>query len=310
MKNDEQIIELLDQTGHLRHPFGNNQRVNGLSYSHLSLTNPTIVTATASFQEFMLSDLEPLALRHYGRSARCDGDVGPATRELFDLPRCGCADYGHAHADVQAAIGSGNWAGCHGIGDFHAVKAYLDKRGMPSFWKDVWDEVWDNVVRMYDAIGLRWILTEDRSEANTAISFPSNLRGAIGLAIVGHGQTCNSHIWMKILASYKPRDLVWYLSLLLAHEGGHNTGLQHTRGGIMHPSINGSPLKWIGDPSYPVLKRLYGGVPISPVPEPPEPPVPPKPPATGRQGLITWSNGELEDIHIMPRAKVPGEVKT
>ena len=47
------------------------------------------------------------------------------------------------------------------------------------------------------------------------------------------------------------------------HELGHNAGLQHTRGGVMSPSIvHGLPSSWKGDPSRSVLARYYGGEPI------------------------------------------------
>jgi hypothetical protein len=53
------------------------------------------------------------------------------------------------------------------------------------------------------------------------------------------------------------------------HELGHNAGLDHSRGGVMNPSIvSGLAPSWAGDPSEPILNRYYGGEPIE------QPPVP------------------------------------
>lgn len=282
---DEQIIQLLFDTGHLQFPFGERQAIQANSDAlALPLTNPFIERAMASYHDFMSECLDPLCIKHHGRPARANGVYGPATAELVKLPRCGHPDYGeeiHPH-DVQAAIGSGSWAGCHGVGDFHAAKAFIDDKYMPSFLKPVWDEVWDKSAAAYAEIGLRWTRTEDREEANTIVSFERGRKSYIGLAIVGQNESCGSTIWAKFLASYNPSETVAMWTELVLHELGHNSSLQHTRGGIMNPSImRGLAPTWIGDPSESILRRLYGGKPVGvPVPEPPTPPTPPIPPGT------------------------------
>lgn len=313
---DYEIIELLRTTGHLGYPFGKKQ---DYAPPTLGLRDPAVERAIASYQEFNVLQLDPLSLEHHSRAACCDGDVGPATRRLLAMQRCGCADYG---PDVQAATGSGSWAGCHDIGDFHAATAYVDDKGMPGFLKPLWDRVWAGAVAAYEQIGLRWILVDGPDGANTKISFVSRSRGWIGLARVGQSQSCSSEIWAQFLATYHPSNVLDRWTELLMHELGHNAGLQHTRGGIMHPSISGAPLTWIGDPSETILKRYYGGEPIDPRPEPP-----PRPPDTAH-GLISMSDGREFDaiperpgfratdegslilptgerLDVLPRAEVP-----
>lgn len=261
MTNGE-IIELLELTGHLKYPFGKQQstpRHGEAGYSLLEVGSAAVQNAIASYQDFMVQNLDPLALYHHSRPLRCDGDLGPATRQLMAAPRCGCPDYG---PEVQPAVGTGSWKKCHDIGNFHAATVKVDPRGMPSFLKPKFDEVWARNVAAYEELGLRWIRTEG-SDRNIDFSFVSSLRDWIGLAIVGQNQSCGSRIWCKYLARYRPSNIVREWATLVMHELGHNAGLMHTRGGVMNPGIiNGLPASWKNDPAESILKRYYGGEPI------------------------------------------------
>jgi hypothetical protein len=64
---------------------------------------------------------------------------------------------------------------------------------------------------------------------------------------------------------------------LIKHELGHNSGLGHSRGGVMNPSIiNGLPVSWKNDPSESQLRKWYGGEPVpGGNPLPPDTPQPP-----------------------------------
>lgn len=275
MKTDQEIIQLLFDTGHLNHPYGqairsqvvrDGQPSHGygpLRLAQLQLGSGQVVHAIASYQDFMTHDLERLCLKHHGRPAHADGDIGQATRDLFEIERCGCPDYGEAHDHYQPKIGTGNWPGCHGIGDFHAAAVYVDDRQMPSFLEPVFEKVWARTVGAYQEIGLQLIRVQNPGEANIVASFVLTSRGWIGLAVVGHGKSCGSQIWCKYLARYRPSNVVGSWTELFMHEIGHNCGLNHTRGGIMNPSlISGLPPTWDNDPSESVLNRYYGGEPI------------------------------------------------
>ncbi len=259
---DREIVELLERTGHLEWPFGKQQRIPDEVWDfkvNRPLRHPAIEAAIGSYQDFLCECLDPLCMKHHGRPAKHDGQLGPATMDLMAIPRCGCPDYG---PNVQSAMGNGSWKGCHGIGDFHAAMVEINRDGMPGFLEPAWEEVWARVVEAYDDIGLRWTLTA-HGEANVSMSFVSRSRGWIGLAVVGQNESCSSQIWAKFLSTYKPADIVNEWSTLIMHELGHNAGLNHTRGGVMSPSIvNGLPASWKGDPSRPVLARYYGGEPI------------------------------------------------
>jgi hypothetical protein len=274
---DQQIIKLLFDTGHLNYPGGVLRAAwCKESLDELTLTDRDVRSATASYQDMMSASMEALCLKHHFRSARADGVIGPAFRELLRQPRCGCPDYGevgdHYHPLIgEPKQGSGNWPGCHNIGDFHAAKVYIDDRLMPSFLKPVFEEIWGRVEKAFQEIGLQLIRTENKEEAEIVASFVRSGRGWIGLAIVGRGKGCGSQIWCQYSAAYNPRNTIASWVELLMHEFGHNLGLLHTSGGVMNAYlITGLPPTWDGDISRPILARLYGGEPIPSDPVGPE----------------------------------------
>ena len=309
--SDHDVIDLLLRTGHLAYPFGSPQELP--KEAALPLTHPTVEKAVASYQDFMSECLDPLCLRHHGRPAKHDGVIGAATRVLFAQPRCGCEDYGDK---VQPAIGTGSWKGCHDVGDFHAATVYVDDRGLPGFLRPVWDKVWDRTAAAYDEIGLRFTRVPEEGDSNTTISFVPRAPGWIGLAVVGQNESCNSHIWAKFLATYNPDDTVGFWTELVMHELGHNACLQHSRGGIMNPSImRGLPPSWIDDPSESILRKLYGGEPVGgddPPDDPDDPPIPGTVQVVGGHGEVKVTDGRRDaagkliefglPIDILPRA--------
>jgi hypothetical protein len=294
--NASQIIELLDSTGHLDYPYGKWQERPPAS---TGLDVSGVQRAIASYQDFNMAALEPLCQCHHSRPPQANGEIGPATRELFKSRICGCPDYGEK---VLPVVGKGSWKECHGIGKYHAATVYIDESGMPGFLKPLFDEIWGRVVRSYEDIGLRWIRTTKR-DANIDFRFVNRGAGWIGLAIVGQGQSCGSQIWCKYVSGWHPSNVVPAWTELIQHELGHNCGLQHSRGGKMNASliIGGDPT-WRGDPSESILKRLYGGVPI-PAPEPPVPPGPPPGEEDPRtfSGILTNKLKEQVDVIIRPR---------
>ena len=293
---DQKIIQLLKDTGHLDQPCGGSRQEWNVE-ELASVGDWPVGRAIASYQDFHSECLDRFCLDHHSRPARADGDIGPATRDLFALPRCGHPDYG---PDVAAATGSGNWRGCHGIGNYHSALVHVDKTDMPGFLRPHWDEALKLAFASFAEIGLKFALTDDESKANIIVTFETARRGWIGLAIVGSGQSCNSTIWAQFHAGYHPTKIVSMWTQLLMHEFGHNCGWQHTRGGVMSATLMVElPPTWIGDPIEPLAKRMYGGVPI-PGAEPPEP----GPPGQDRVGKIVWSDGS-RGYDLIPEAEVP-----
>ena len=288
---DPEIIRLLFEMGHLNYPFGKPSGADASNdnLGEFGIRNAYVEDATRSWQDLMVHDIDRLAMVQHGRMATADGELGPCGREVMGMDRCGCKDYG---PDVQKAVGTGNWPKCWDIGSFHAAKVRIDERGMPSFLNPVFDEVWDRVVAAYEQIGLRFIRTED-DDRNIDFSFVNNRSGWIGLAIVGHGQSCGSRIWCKYRANYHPSNVKRQWTNLIIHELGHNCGLSHSRGGLMNPVLTSGPATWSGDPSERLLGKLYGGEPIPGDPD--DPPI-----AWDQQCLVCTATGRMVCTPIIP----------
>lgn len=266
MKTDQEISQLLFDTGHMNCPRGCKTHDFARYNLPSDFGDRHVKEAIASYQDFMSHDLDRLCLKHHLRPAQADGRVGPATRELFEQDRCGCPDYGEAHEYSLPKTGDGNWKGCHGIGDFHAAKVHIDDSLMPGFLKDVFDQVWDGTVGAYQAVGLQLIRTQSKTEANIRASFVRRGSGWIGLAQMGYGQTCRDNIWCQYSAAFNPSKTVRLWIGLFLHEIAHNCGIGHTRTGHMSPSIQDLTPTWENDSSRPILARKFGGEPILPGP--------------------------------------------
>jgi hypothetical protein len=279
-----QVLERLRQTGHLEYPFGKHRPFTR-AFTECSLTDPDVALSIASYQDFESVALDALSLKHHGRAAMHDGDVGPATMELFDLDRCWVPDYGPgvAAAVASEAVGAGPWKSCHGIGDYHCAIVIVDERNMPAHLKQsygsgtAWKEVLRRAQLAYVERGLLFIFVNEQrvdyltgqkveGPVQTHLSFVTSSNGWIGLAIVGPASmTCSSSpIWLRLLATFTGgtsiEAVITQWTSLVKHELGHNCGLGHSRGGVMNASIvSNLPTSWSGDPSQSILDRLFGG---------------------------------------------------
>lgn len=313
------LIQRLFDLGHFRnpaHPTG----VAATDLSKLKLHDESVKIAIASYQEFMATDFDRLSLAHHGRIGIADGEIGPATAELFEVERCGHPDY----TDAEMATGSGSWpAGCHpDWPSNHTFTVSVNKAGMPSFLgsKDdpnsLFEQAW-NIQRLaYADMGIVFIRADGDSSAQTQVTWQRG-GGWIGLAIVPNSPKCRDRIWAKFDNRYSPGDMLNQWARLLCHEFGHNMSLGHSRGGIMNPSITSGPFTataWRGDPSEKLLARYFGGVPVDlggngPDPNPdPDPNPNPDPNPSGRwfKGGFELMDGDksLGEYIIVPKPRV------
>jgi hypothetical protein len=266
--NVDSIKQLLWDYGHFRNPLfkgGASWNIEVGDLASLTLTDKAFKEAIQSYQQFMVGTLEPLSLAIHSRPSIADGEIGPATEKLFTVERCAVPDYGMS--EEEAGAGSWphsclpNWNGVH------AVTVNVNISTMPAFLQGRFNEtIWPAVVFGYSQIGLLLVREDGNSKANLQASWVSPDGGWIGLAIIPGTTSCSLSIWARFSKFYQGTTNS-QISLWM-HELGHNMRLQHSRGGIMNPTVT-QIVSWKGDPSEPILKRYFGGIPVNvPTPEP------------------------------------------
>lgn len=314
----ETISQFAIRTAWLTGHFWNPELPEGLNIKQEDLAllkpeDPVVVAAMISMSKMDASRYTKHVLDEHGRPPSFDGVIGPAIAAMVseENGRCPIPDFvpppGTSFAfddpdlqlvvermqldSVMPAFGSGNWKGCHGVGQFHSASIKVDSSGLPSFLRDVFLTVLKNVRLAYAGVGLLFRFIDQAGNdlvtgeafsgtINSDMSFVSSSSGWIGLAIVGQGETCGSKIWCKFLNTYRggsdPAAVITQWTTLIKHELGHNCGRGHTSGGVMNPSIvNNLPTEWgPNDPSTAWLKQQFGGVPVPIVGSTPAPPVP------------------------------------
>lgn len=311
-------IQRLWDYGHFNNPaFPDTLNVQAQDLDKLTLSSPEVIQATASIQDFMGQTLDELCLKHHSRPAIHDGQIGSATLELLlQTERCGHPDYGYLddngnihRGSIQAAIGSGNWQGCRNVGNFHcAVVRVKNPNDVPSHLAPVFEDVKERVTAAYAEMGLLLIWSQTEPNPEIEAEFVRSSSGWIGLALLGHGRRCGQTIWCKYLSSYRGRDVLTEWTTLFKHEIGHNCGLQHSRGGVMNPSIiSGIGISWKGDPHESTLRRMFGGQPV-PIPGPdpgpgPGPTPSPKIIVDGKLTVMT-PDGKSRDFIVVPAKRV------
>jgi len=300
---EQRIIQHAWKYGHFSNPkYPETQAIKGEDLDKLTLVHPLAVKAIASLQESD-ANLETLAQLAHGRALAIDGEVGPATMALVELPRCGLPD--HASSEYGEA-GSGGWSDCDPEQDHeHEVVIKFDDRQAPAKWQGYMPEVKAAAVKISRDMGLapRYVDWDSDEPYQSSVVFKFISGGVIGYYYLPQGSGCRRVPQGALDTSYQPD--VQMASLLWIHEGlGHGVGLPHTRGGIMNPSIMRTSVTWRGDPSEGAMRRLYGGVPIGPDdPDDPPPPDKPKTVATFRSGkadqvfrVVTGDDGGIIEI--------------
>jgi hypothetical protein len=277
-------------------------------------------------RSLQLSDAnyDPLVLAFHKRLPQYDGELGPATEKLVEIPRCPLPDFApppnasfhyddpglqRAVETMQAnATGSGSWPACdpYAAGLPHSFRVRIDPARIPSNWKAHQADIFRAVVDCYAEIGaaLRYLF-DSTSDCEIAKRFEGLAGSVIGWNEFPTPNTCNQTINGRLDTGYDPSD--WrYQANLEAHETGHGVGLQHTRGHIMNPSILLIwPLSWKGGPSHSTIARYFGGEPIG-MPEPPAPPPPsPVPPGTPPYAEFTLPAGTYQIVKKGSTPNVP-----
>lgn len=265
----------------------------------LDLNHRLVKEAVASWQGFDFNfDAYSLILRL--RRIIADGDVGPVTAIMLETPRCIMPDiappvgasFDYGNPDINAAVesyqefaqytgGSGSWPKCDPERpDVHSTVVNLNTANASEHQKKILKESTQYVERCEAEFGqaVRHVFDGDPKKAHHDVRFEYIAGGVIGYAYFPKPNTCNQLVQCRIDNSYNPNSITF--GNLLEHEyKGHSDGLEHTRGGIMNPSILViNPMTWKGDPHEGTKRKYYGGKPIPSKDGPVDPPTPPNEP--------------------------------
>jgi hypothetical protein len=249
-------IQRLFELGHFFNPqFPNGLNVTPKDLPKLTFKDQIVKDALLSFQEMM------------GVPSILVGDSGPLSNvDLFDVPRCGVADYAHPE-ELKGKVGTGSWPEpCQKAG----VTYRVDKSNMPSKFKDTFDEkIMARVVATYGKVGLRLVPFTGTGKPNIDCDWRFLAGSTIGLTYYNNGH-CSDVCPSYLDSSFAPNEAA--MCDLITHEWGHACNLNHTRGGIMNPSLGSVSEPWQGwtpsDPSWNTLVRFFGGEPVDPLPNP------------------------------------------
>ena len=321
------------ETGHFWSPENaDGPNVKESDLKKLDTRESVVVSAFRSLSRMMVRDYAVSVAKHHGRAPDFDGDLGPAMMDIMQTERCAVPDYRPPAGAVFAfddpqlqevceayqaapAVSNGNWPRCHNVGEFHCCVVRVSMKYRPSWATDaVMVQVWKNVQAAYDKLGLHIIFVdenmkdlitgEDRQGQHVDIesTWVPTSSGWIGLAILTLGLGCSDSIWQRYLNTYSGGSSqaaqITQNTTLWKHETGHNTGLEHSNGGVMNPSIvNNLPIEWTpSDPSTSTLKARYGGAPYVPPGGNPTPtPTPTPTPGTIEERLAALERQQFED---------------
>lgn len=253
---NQEIIKWLWDYGHFRNPsYPESHNVALVDLPKLTLSDNAVKFAVQSIQS-LDANYAALGLFKNNRAAVVDGDVGPITRSLLDLPRCACPDYA-----TEEATGQGSWPvpGCN-VDDpnratIHSVRFRVDYSNAPSSVQAMIADVMRMSALTAAEVGLRVDYTdidgsewpEDKQELY--IAWESIAGSVIGYFNILSRSTCQQRLTGRMDKNYTPS--AYMLSILLTHEAlGHGVGFEHHTGGIMNPSIMNVPAGAHGAPTW------------------------------------------------------------
>lgn len=240
---------------------------------------------------------------HAGRKIQYDGDIGPATIGLAEIKRCplpdipppegASFDYGNDELNAvvrsqQEAAASGfvgsYWRGCDPANPtIHSLVIGIDDRSAGSNYKANRDKILEARRACAAEIGVavKFVLNPESTSGLQQYQVYRNIPGGvIGMNYFPSSNSCGKIPNGSMDSSYDPSNWQLHANLGTHEAEGHGFGFNHTRGGIMNPSIVLVwPLSWKNGPSWSVAKRYYGGEPLDPPTPPTDPPTDPGTPA-------------------------------
>lgn len=232
----------------------------------------------------------------HSRPIQYDGDIGPATLALIAIPRCPLPDhppppnatFHYDDPELQRAVESQQaaaafvgsyWKGCDPARpDVHSLVIGIDIRSAPSNFLANQDKILEARRACAAEIGVavKFVINPESTSGLQQLQVYRNIPGGvIGMNYFPSSNSCGKIPNGSMDSSYNPSNWQLHANLGTHESEGHGFGFNHTRGGIMNPSIVLVwPLSWKNDTGWSQVKRYYPGTPLDPTTPPPPPPPP------------------------------------
>jgi hypothetical protein len=283
------------KTGHAWNPaYPNLQNLDMTSVLKMDGNEQDAKDLIASRQASDLNANILVAAFHGGRKIQYDGDIGPATLALVDVKRCPIPDFppppnASFHYDdpeLQAVVESQQaaaafvgsyWKGCDpNHKDIHSLVIGIDIRNAGSNFKANQERILAARKAIAAEIGVhvKFVINPESMAGLQQYQVYRNIPGGvIGRNYFPSANSCGKIPNGDMDSSYDPGDWELHVGLGTHESEGHGFGFNHTRGGIMNPSIIKTPLTWKNDAAWSQVKRYYPGEPLD-IGTPPPPPPP------------------------------------
>lgn len=231
--------------GHFANPaFPNALNVEEVDLPRATFEDDEVKDAVKSIQ-LLDGNFDVLCQEIHQRDGDPDGKMGPATSRLIALPRCGTPDFSREEA------GQGSWPDCdpNSTDGANSVRFYVDSSRATATQLGYLAWVKRAAQECCAEAGLRVRYVDNPGEAELRIVFGPIRGNVIGFFNILQQAICHQVLEGELDTGYNPERYLF--ALLFIHEAlGHGIGHEHTRKGIMNPSIMMTPATPAGWPSY------------------------------------------------------------